>query len=60
VGSTVTAWNHANNLTAGQVLKTESKYDFTLRADVGDLIELYYTKATDQSQSVTVTVPAAQ
>lgn len=60
VGSTVTAWNHANNLTAGQVLKTDPKYDFTLRADVGDLIELYYTKSTDQSQSVEVTVPAAK
>jgi hypothetical protein len=42
------------------VLKSDPNYDFTLRADVGDLIELYYTKATDQSQSVTVTVPGAQ
>ena len=59
VGSTVTAWNHANDLTAGQVLKTDPNYDFTLRADAGDLIELYYTKHTEQSQSVVVTVPAA-
>lgn len=57
--SQVVAWNHANNLTAGQVLGSDPKYDFELRADVGDLIELWYVKGTDQSQSVVVTVPAA-
>lgn len=58
--SQVTAWNHANNLTAGQVLEDDAKYDFTLRADVGDVIELWYVKGTDQSQSVVSTVPALE
>lgn len=53
----VIAWNRGNDLLAGQVTGDDATYDFMIRADVGDIIELWYVKGTDQSSSVSVKVP---
>lgn len=53
----VIAWNHDNDVIAGQVTRDTSKYDFTIRAEVGDYIELWYIVGDEESQSVRVTVP---
>jgi hypothetical protein len=55
----VIAWNRASDLLAGQVTTDDASYDFTMRADVGDIIELWYVKGTEQSSSVSVKVPEA-
>lgn len=56
--SEVIAWNHANNVIAGQVTTENSHYDFTIQAKTDDLIELWYTQGTDESQSISVVVPS--
>jgi hypothetical protein len=58
--SEVIAWNHNNGLIAGQVTGEDARYDFLIRADVGDLIELWYVQGTDESTSTSVIVPAAE
>lgn len=55
----VIAWNHSSDLLAGQITGSDAAYDFTMRAKAQDVIELWYVKGTDQSPSVTVTVPKA-
>jgi hypothetical protein len=54
----VIAWNHQNDVIAGQVTGSSARYDFTIKAQANDLIELWYTQGTTQSQSVSVTVPS--
>jgi hypothetical protein len=54
----VLAWNHANGLIAGQVTGADSRYDFTIRANVADEIELWYVQGSEESQSIRVVVPA--
>lgn len=56
----VIAWNHNNGLIAGQVTGSDAHYDFTLRGDVHDLIELWYAEGTNESQSITFKVPDAE
>lgn len=53
----VIAWNHDNDLIAGQVTGQDSRYDFQIAAESGDTIELWYIQGRDESQSVVVTVP---
>lgn len=55
----VFAWNHANDLIAGQVTRDDARYDFTIRAQASDSIELWYSQGTEESQSIRVRVPAA-
>ncbi len=55
----VIAWNHNSDLIAGQVTGDDSRYDFTMKADVGDFIELWYVQGSDESETVRITVPAA-
>ncbi len=54
----VIAWNHANNVIAGQVTTDSSHYDFTIQGKTNDVIELWYTQGTEESQSIVVVVPA--
>jgi hypothetical protein len=54
----VIAWNHDNDLIAGQVTGDDSRYDFTIKAEANDFIELWYVVGSEESQSVRVTVPA--
>ncbi len=56
--SEVIAWNHANNVIAGQVTTDSARYDFTIQAKTNDFIELWYVQGTEESQSITVSVPA--
>lgn len=53
----VIAWNHDNDVIAGQVTRETSNYDFTIKGEVGDLIELWYIQGDDESSTVRVTVP---
>jgi len=53
----VIAWNHRNDVIAGQVTGSSPRYDFTMQAQANDVIELWYTQGTTESPSVTVTVP---
>lgn len=53
----VIAWNHDNDVIAGQVTRDTSRYDFMIQGEVGDYIELWYILGDDESQSVRVTVP---
>lgn len=55
--SEVIAWNHDNDVIAGQVTRDSPRYDFTIQAEVGDFIELWYIQGSDESQSVRLTVP---
>jgi hypothetical protein len=55
----VLALNHGNDQLAGQVTGADSRYDFKIPAESGDLIELWYVDGSDESQTVTVEVPAA-
>lgn len=55
--SEVIAWNHDNDVIAGQVTRETAKYDFTIKGDAGDFIELWYIKGDEESQSVRFTVP---
>jgi hypothetical protein len=54
----VIAWNHQTDLIAGQVTGDDSHYDFTMKAEVNDFIELWYVVGSDESQSIRITVPA--
>ena len=56
----VIAWNHANNVIAGQVTGDSAVYDFTIQGQTNDVIELWYHKGNDQSQSVSFKVPDAK
>jgi hypothetical protein len=56
--SQVLAWNHANDVIAGQVTNDSSRYDFTIQAQVNDYIELWYIQGSDESQTVQFKVPA--
>ena len=53
----VIAWNHDNDIIAGQVTGDDSRYDFKIEAESGDHIELWYMKGTDESSSIAFTVP---
>jgi hypothetical protein len=53
----VIAWNHDNDVIAGQVTRDTSRYDFTIKGEVGDFIELWYIQGDEESQTVRVTVP---
>lgn len=53
----VLAWNRANDIIAGQVTGDDSRYDFEIKAESGDHLELWYIQGTDESSSITVTVP---
>jgi hypothetical protein len=55
----VIAWNHDNDLIAGQVTGDDSRYDFSIRAESGHTIELWYIDGSDESQSIIVSVPSA-
>lgn len=55
--SEVIAWNHANDVIAGQVTRESPAYDFKIQAEVGDSIELWYIQGNDESQSVRFGVP---
>lgn len=56
----VIAWNHNNDLIAGQVTGDDSRYDFSIKGEVNDFIELWYVKGSEESQSIRVVVPAAE
>jgi hypothetical protein len=53
----VIAWNHDNDVIAGQVTKDSPRYDFKIQAKVGDYIELWYIQGDDESQTVRFNVP---
>lgn len=53
----VLAWNRNSDLIAGQVTRDDARYDFTIKGDAGDVIEVWYVQGTDASPSVRVTVP---
>ena len=54
----VIAWNHNTDLIAGQVTGDDSRYDFTIKAQANDLIELWYVQGSDESQSIRIVVPS--
>jgi hypothetical protein len=54
----VIAWNHNTDLIAGQVTGDDSRYDFTMKAEANDFIELWYVVGSEESQTVRITVPA--
>ena len=54
----VIAWNHSTDLIAGQVTGDDSRYDFTMKAQANDLIELWYVQGSDESQSIRIVVPS--
>jgi hypothetical protein len=56
----VIAWNHNNDLIAGQVTGDDSRYDFVIAGESGDFIELWYVQGTDESESIRITVPDAE
>ena len=56
--SEVIAWNHANDVIAGQVTRDSARYDFQIQASVGDFIELWYIQGDEESSTVRFTVPA--
>lgn len=53
----VIALNHDNDAIAGQITGDDARYDFTIKANAGDFIELFYIQGSDESPSVRVTVP---
>ena len=55
----VIAWNRQTDLIAGQVTGDDSLYDFTMKAEVGDAIELWYIQGDQESQTVDVFVPSS-
>jgi hypothetical protein len=55
--SEVIAWNHNNDIIAGQVTGDRSFYDFQIKAEISDVIELWYIKGSDESSSIKVVVP---
>ena len=54
----VIAWNHNTDLIAGQVTGDDSRYDFTMKAQANDLIELWYVQGSEESQSIRIVVPS--
>lgn len=50
--SLVTAYNLNNGLTFGQRTVGDGRYDFLVRGDEGDRMELWYSVGTDESNSV--------
>ncbi len=56
----VIAWNHRTDLIAGQVTGDDSRYDFQIKAEASDVIELWYVQGSEESQSIRVVVPAAE
>jgi hypothetical protein len=53
----VIAWNHNNDLIAGQVTGESSIYDFQIKGESNDVIELWYIQGSDESSSIKVIVP---
>jgi hypothetical protein len=53
----VIAWNHNNDLIAGQVTGETSAYDFSIPAQSSDVLELWYIEGSDESSSIKVIVP---
>jgi hypothetical protein len=56
----VIAWNHNNDLIAGQVTGDDSRYDFRIQGEANDFIELWYVQGSEESQSIRIVVPAAE
>jgi hypothetical protein len=54
----VIAWNHNNDLIAGQVTGADAHYDFTIKGAANDVIEFWYVVGSDESQSIKLNVPA--
>lgn len=54
----VIALNRNNKQIAGQVTGEDSRYDFAIPAESGDVIDLWYIDGDEESQSVVVEVPA--
>lgn len=50
--SLVTAFNLNNGLSFGQKTGPDGKYDFLVRGEEGDQMELWYSVGTDESNSV--------
>jgi hypothetical protein len=57
--SEVIAWNHQSDIIAGQVTGESALYDFEIKADVSDVIELWYIQGSDESSSIKIVVPEA-
>jgi hypothetical protein len=53
----VIAWNHDNDLIAGQVTGESSSYDFLIQGESNDVIELWYIEGSDESSSIKIVVP---
>jgi hypothetical protein len=53
----VIAWNHDTDLIAGQVTGDNARYDFTMKAEAKDVIDLWYIVGSEESQTVRVIVP---
>jgi hypothetical protein len=53
----VIAWNHDNDLIAGQVTGETSNYDFLIKGASNDVIELWYIEGSDESSSIKIIVP---
>jgi hypothetical protein len=58
--SEVIAWNHDNDVIAGQVTGDDSRYDFTIKGEANDFIELWYVQGSEESPSIRLTVPASE
>jgi hypothetical protein len=53
----VIALNRNNKQIAGQVTGDDSRYDFKIPAQSGDVLDLWYIDGDDESQTVVVKVP---
>jgi len=57
--SEVIAWHRNSDLIAGQVTGDTAFYDFEIKAEENDVIELWYIKGSEESSSVKIVVPKA-
>lgn len=53
----VIALNRSNQQIAGQVTGDDSRYDFRIPAEAGDMIDLWYIDGDKESPTVVVKVP---
>ena len=54
----VIAWNHATDLIAGQITSDDARYDFSIKAQANDYLELWYIVGDEESQTVRFKVPS--